>query len=111
MDRVCSRFGARLLVCCQPSRLVEDSTPGCIDGALINRLLKAKGARWRVTETLHNRIGRQRPNCMCTYSIDVGHTPGVASCFDTDAACLYCYSQRNASGRAIEKAKKLLGVQ
>lgn len=107
MLHVSRECGMRCDVCCNPASGVTDTTAGCIDGSLINALLERHGASWRVSERLHNDIGRQRPGCRCTWSTDIGYTPGIPSCFTTGGACLYCYSQRNMRygmpGRMVEE--------
>jgi len=111
MKETCCNLGMRLDVCCNPQRFVGADTRGCIDGAMINRLLARNGAEWRVTEVLHNDTGRQRKTCTCTFSRDIGYSPGVKNCFPQGGACLYCYSQRNMSGPAIDKARSMAGAE
>jgi hypothetical protein len=108
MDRLCAESGARLDICCHPESFVTEKTSGCIDGFLINRLLERSHAQWRVSTTLHNEIGRQRKTCRCTYSRDIGYSPGIATCFKSHGACIYCYSQRNLGGGPIELASALV---
>lgn len=108
MASICSDWGVKFAVCCNPSILVSDQTYGCVDGRLINELLEERGSPARVTETLHNELGKQRPLCRCTYSLDIGHSPGVKSCFAGTSACLYCYSHRNGGGAVLARAKALL---
>ncbi len=103
----CRLYGAQLDICCSPKSLVTGETRGCIDGHLINRLLDKAGTSWRVTTTPHNDIGRQRPTCKCTYSRDIGYSDGFQTCFKHHGACIYCYSQRNMKGAAIDKASAL----
>mgnify|MGYP005835130961 CR=1 FL=1 len=86
--------GGDFSICCEPH--VPDLTDnwGCIDARWLNRV---KGAGWKpATEILHNLIGRQRPNCCCTYSRDIGYSTGSANCYSGGFGCLYCYSQGNA---------------
>lgn len=104
MNRVCAEMGMRVDVCCNPAARTNETTAGCIDGTLINAILEKRGAAHRVSIRPHNEIGRQRPGCRCTWSTDIGYSPGIPGCFTSDGACLYCYSQRNAranlSGRS-----------
>ncbi|NIM20530.1 MAG: DUF1848 family protein [Candidatus Latescibacteria bacterium] len=108
MASQCRRFGARLDICCHPESFVTGETNGCVDGRMINELLEDARASWRVTTTLHNDIGRQRPTCRCTYSRDIGYSPGFKTCFKNHGACIYCYSQKNLRGTAIDRATELL---
>jgi len=106
MQRRCRPHGIRLDACCHPPLLVGEETRGCIDGLLINRLLEETGSTRRVTTDYHNDIGRQRSLCRCTYSRDIGYSAGFQTCFKDHGACLYCFSQRNTKGRAVDEAKK-----
>jgi hypothetical protein len=108
MQQKCAQYGMRLDACCSPPSLIGEGTSGCIDGRLINRLLEDSRSPWRVTTTHHNAIGRQRPLCKCTYSRDIGYSAGFQTCFKSHGACLYCYSQKNMKGAAIDIAQKLL---
>jgi hypothetical protein len=86
--------GGDFSICCEPyiPELVENW--GCIDARRLNRI---KGANAEpAAEILHNRIGRQRPSCQCTYSRDIGYSTGSANCYSGGFGCLYCYSQGNA---------------
>jgi hypothetical protein len=94
MKSVCDGLSVRLDVCCHPIAMVTGETAGCIDGALLNGILAARKSSHRVTEEPHNSIGRQRKSCRCTYSRDIGYSPGIPGCFASGGACLYCYSQR-----------------
>ncbi|TKJ38403.1 hypothetical protein CEE37_12855 [candidate division LCP-89 bacterium B3_LCP] len=94
MDAVCRKMGVDFSVCCEPPVDSLLSRWGCIDGVWLN---EAKGREYPpATETLHNQIGRQRPACHCTYSRDIGYSPGSATCYSGGFGCLYCYSQGNA---------------
>jgi hypothetical protein len=108
MNRKCTQHGARLDACCSPAPLVGIDTNGCIDGSLINRLLEDAQSSRRVTTAYHNDIGQQRPLCKCTYSRDIGYSSGFQTCFKNHGACLYCFSQKNTKGAAIETAHKLM---
>jgi hypothetical protein len=108
MRDICEGLRMKLHVCCHPVSLVNDHTAGCIDGCLLNELLADKNSPWTVSEILHNTTGRQRTTCKCTYSRDLGFTPGIRSCFESSGACLYCYSQRNLHGPVIDNARSLL---
>ncbi len=108
MKRKCSQYGVRLDACCYPTALVGGETNGCIDGSMINRMLEDCRTPWRVTTSPHNAIGRQRPYCKCTYSRDIGYSAGFQTCFKNHGACLYCFSQKNMKGAAIDIAQKIL---
>lgn len=108
MGHKCRQHSVRLDACCTPQSLVGEDTSGCIDGHLINRLLEDGSGSWRVTNAFHNDVGRQRPLCKCTYSKDIGYSAGLETCFKNHGACLYCYSQKNTKGAAIELAQKLI---
>ncbi|RJP75538.1 MAG: DUF1848 family protein [Candidatus Zixiibacteriota bacterium] len=58
------------------------------------------------TEVLHNRIGKQRPACRCTYSRDAGYSPGSAGCYSGGFGCLYCYAQGKASPPHPERIRE-----
>ena len=112
MDKVCVRLGAGFSVCCDPVMGELESSwsgvevsdkgrtspgnalRGCVDGRLLNQLKKGRGAP--ATERLHNEIGKQRAQCACTYSRDIGYSTGSATCFSGGFGCLYCYAQGNA---------------
>jgi len=110
MREICLAKRMVLDICCLPADLAAKSKSGCIDGRIINRLLHEKGSSGRVTETLHNDIGRQRNTCRCSYSKDIGHSPGTANCYTSGGACLYCYSHRNMRGEAIDKYFSLMAA-
>lgn len=66
---------------------------GCIDGRWLNALLESAGSDRRVTCVLHNTRGRQRPDCRCTFSYDLGYSAGIGHCYDArERWCTYCYS-------------------
>lgn len=72
-----------------PTHLVE----GCIDGAWLNGLLTDMSSPRRVSTTLHNRRGRQRPDCRCSFSYDLGYSRGIRHCASGGRSwCVYCYS-------------------
>lgn len=106
MARISAKLDMRLDVCCHPARCVNEETAGCVDGHMINRLLERHGSPYRVSVRLHNDVGRQRKTCRCTYSSDIGRSPGVPGCFSGDGACLYCYSQRNLRGPFFQRAAR-----
>lgn len=94
MAEFCHSRDADFSICCDP--VLSDLTDnwGCIDGRWLNRI---KGEGYPpATEILHNKIGQQRPTCQCTYSRDVGYSPGSQTCYSGGFGCLYCYSQGNA---------------
>ncbi len=100
MDFVCRGLGVDFSVCCEPDVGYLRKRWGCIDGKWLNEL---KGADHpETTETLHNRIGKQRPLCRCTYSRDIGYSAGSAGCYSGGYGCLYCYSQVGAPPRREE---------
>jgi hypothetical protein len=87
-----AELGMRYSTCvfpADPSHLVE----GCVDGAWLNDLLADMGSPRRVTTTLHNRRGRQRPDCRCSFSYDLGYSQGIRHCASAARSwCVYCYS-------------------
>lgn len=89
---LCAERGVAYSTCVFPpdaSSLLE----GCVDGRWLNELLGAAGSARRVTEVLHNRRGRQRPDCRCTFSYDLGASAGIGHCYDArERWCVYCYS-------------------
>jgi len=94
MDEFCRSHGADFSVCCEPCAPGLRDRWGCVDGRWLN---EGKGPRHApATTVLHNRIGKQRPACRCTYSRDVGHSTGSATCFSGGYGCLYCYAQAHA---------------
>jgi hypothetical protein len=77
---------------------------GCIDGRVIN----GWGGR-RVWDALHNDVGSQRPRCRCTYSLDIGSSPGVPLCSSGGFGCLYCYAQgAGLGGQVRERVEEML---
>lgn len=100
MDAVCRAKHLDFSVCCEPSVEFLLNRWGCIDANWLNR---TKGEQFpQATKTLHNKIGKQRPACRCTYSRDVGYSTGSATCYSGGYGCLYCYSQGNAKPPNIE---------
>ena len=93
LDLWCKDRGVSFSVCCEPAVPDLVGRWGCIDADHLNRLApdRAPATRW-----LHNRIGKQRPACRCTYSKDIGYTTGAARCFSGGFGCLYCYAQGRA---------------
>lgn len=94
MDSFCRSGGAEFSICCDPHIEPLLNRWGCIDARWLNSI---KGGQFPgTTEILHNQIGKQRPDCKCTYSRDIGYSPGSATCYSGGYGCLYCYSQGNA---------------
>ncbi len=93
MAECCRARSIAFSICCNPAILSQMRNWGCIDSRLLNRL---KDDFTPATEKLHNEIGKQRPTCQCTYSRDIGYSPGSATCYSGGFGCLYCYSQGNA---------------
>lgn len=81
--------------CVHPDDELVD-VEGCIDGRVIN----GWGGR-RVWDALHNDVGSQRPRCRCTYSLDIGYSPGVPLCSSGGFGCLYCYAQGPGIGKEL----------
>lgn len=94
MSEFCKGKGADFSICCEPFDESITGKWGCIDAHWMNRV---KGDDNPATESLHNKIGKQRPACRCTYSRDIGYSTGSATCFSGGYGCLYCYSQGNAN--------------
>ena len=92
--KCCHQHGMSFSVCCYPQ--VNFGEFGCIDGQLYNSASKKKA---KCTEVLHNKLGSQRPHCMCTHSRDIGYSKGFTHCFSQGAGCLYCYSQGSTVGK------------
>ena len=97
MAAVCHNSELLFSVCCSPKIDFDDF--GCVDGKLYNKT--SEGAR--SSEVLHNKVGSQRPRCLCTHSRDIGYSKGFTHCFSQGAGCVYCYSQGGTMG-AMEKA-------
>ncbi len=95
MAEFCRSRGADFSICCDPpiSGLMQNW--GCIDARWLNQIKGESSPS--ATEILHNKIGKQRPTCQCTYSRDIGYSPGSLTCYSGGFGCLYCYSQGNAS--------------
>lgn len=95
---LCAERGLAYSTCVFP----PDATSlheGCIDGRWVNELLQRSGSPRRVTCTLHNARGRQRPDCRCTFSYDLGASTGIGHCFDArERWCAYCYSASATRG-------------
>ncbi len=101
MDEICRERGAEFSICCEPAIKSLMENWGCIDARLLNR---TKGESYApATEEPHNKIGRQRPACQCTYSRDIGYSTGSATCYSGGYGCLYCYSQGNAKLPDIDR--------
>ncbi|MBU0519652.1 DUF1848 domain-containing protein [bacterium] len=100
VDADCQHKEADFSICCEPQHPTLLKW-GCIDGRWLNQ---TKGSAFpRATEILHNKIGRQRPACRCTYSRDIGYSTGSKTCFSGGFGCLYCYSQGSANPPHLEK--------
>jgi len=101
MADFCHSKGADFSVCCEPNVPGLRDNWGCIDGRWLNRI---KGDAFPpATEIPHNRIGKQRPTCQCTYSRDIGYSTGSATCYSGGFGCLYCYAQGNAQLPDIDR--------
>ena len=96
----CRERGMSYSTCVHPvdDELVE--AEGCIDGRVINPWIRERGGR-PVWDALHNRVGSQRPHCRCTYSLDIGYSPGVPLCSSGGFGCLYCYAQGPGIGKQV----------
>ncbi len=104
MEKFCRSKGVDFSVCCDPPAGSIFNKWGCIDARWLNRI---KGDEFNsATEILHNKIGKQRPTCQCTYSRDIGYSTGSATCYSGGYGCLYCYSQGNAKPPDINKILK-----
>lgn len=89
LDAWCRNRGVAFSVCCEPPLAQWTRRWGCIDAEHLERWSpRPPPTRW-----LHNRLGKQRPTCRCTYSKDVGYSAGVARCYSGGFGCLYCYAQ------------------
>jgi hypothetical protein len=94
MDDFCHSRGAEFSVCCNPPIPDLSNRFGCIDAVWLNRI---KGSEFPpATEISHNKIGKQRPDCHCTYSRDIGYSTGSQNCYSGGFGCLYCYAAGNA---------------
>jgi hypothetical protein len=96
----CARRDMVYSTCVHP---VDDElvgVEGCIDGRVINAWIRERGGR-PVWDALHNRVGSQRPGCRCTYSLDIGYSPGVPLCSSGGFGCLYCYAQGPGIGQRL----------
>lgn len=94
MSDFCRSLRADFSVCCDPLIPGMTDNRGCIDARWLNQV---KGnSSPPATEILHNKIGKQRPPCQCTYSRDIGYSTGSATCYSGGFGCLYCYAQGNA---------------
>ncbi len=82
MVEIASLYGVFIYSCSNPDLLKVEGVKRahCIDGHLLNRL----GVD-RVTERLH----RTRPDCGCTYSVDIGDYLQTPCKYH----CLYCYAR------------------
>ncbi len=94
MAAYCHSTGADFSVCCDPYLPDLANNWGCIDARWLNKVKGASSSP--ALEIPHNRIGKQRPTCQCTYSRDIGYSTGSATCYSGDFGCLYCYAQGNA---------------
>ncbi|TEB14107.1 hypothetical protein Psfp_03157 [Pelotomaculum sp. FP] len=80
LKQVESAYGVFISACCVPG--FPDSK--CIDGELLQRLHDRQ-------EPADSRQPRKRPQCGCTYSIDIGGWPPKL-CY---TGCDYCYAHAN----------------
>lgn len=110
---VCERLGIIYSTCVNPTDGLNQGQ-GCLDGAYLNRVLGLDGPSeaFRFDDTPHNAAGRQRPGCFCSYSHDIGYSPGTRHCFPTGSGCLYCFSQgpqlnRHLAGRLRDWVNRL----
>jgi hypothetical protein len=103
LARECSGRGMGYSTCVLPYDEEMVEREGCIDGRVIG-----EWTRRPVWDTLHNAIGAQRPNCWCTYSLDMGYSPGVAFCSSGGFGCLYCYSQGSGIGKMGPRVARML---
>ena len=106
-DAVAKTYGIEFAVCCHPALPEYTERFGCIDGRMLNALIGPKRVG-PFSETLHNQIGKQRPDCCCTYSRDIGHSKGFRNCFSFGTGCLYCYAQRGLPPQIEAAVKDLL---
>ena len=100
MDETVKRYTNKdgLTICCNPN-IIElkeiIGRRGCIDGRYLNTVKHRQYQNSeQCTEILHNDVGKQQKNCMCTYSYDIGYTDGFGYCYKRIRGCIYCYSQR-----------------
>ena len=62
-------------------------------------------------DVAHNAVGAQRRNCACTYSVDIGSSPGVPLCSSAGFGCVYCYAQGRGLGPARHGVQRLLETE
>ncbi|MFX1511850.1 MAG: DUF1848 family protein [Promethearchaeota archaeon] len=74
-------YNISLSNCCNPevNQIPGIQQAGCIDGALLSRLMGERAS--------HARDFGQRENCQCTRSIDIGNYTQLC-----DHSCVYCYA-------------------
>ncbi len=102
MDTWCLEQGATFSVCCEPPVPGLSDRWGCIDAGHLNPLVPGRAG---ATSWSHNRLGKQRPACRCSYSKDIGYTTGAARCFSGGFGCLYCYAQGRARAPGVSKLR------
>ncbi len=105
IDSACRARGMVYSTCVSPDDRPLVDVEGCIDGRWMNGLVRQRHGR-PVWDVLHNRIGRQRALCRCTYSVDIGSSPGVRTCATGGFACLYCYSHGSSLPAPVEAIVK-----
>jgi len=99
----CGRRGMIYSTCVHPADEELVAVEGCIDGRVINAWIRERGGR-PVWEAPHNQVGAQRPGCRCTYSLDIGSSPGVPLCSSGGFGCLYCYAQGPGIGTRMRSS-------
>jgi len=103
VSSACRSRGLAFSTCVNPYDPDLVDSEGCIDGRVTN-----SWSRRPVWDALHNAIGSQRPHCRCTYSLDIGSSPGVTHCTTGGSACLYCYACGPGLGSAGIEVSRLL---
>jgi hypothetical protein len=94
----CASQGLVFSTCVNPPDDGLVAVEGCIDGRVINSWGGSS-----VWDAPHNAVGAQRKGCTCTYSLDIGHSPGVPMCSSSGACCLYCYASGAGLGAGTRR--------
>jgi hypothetical protein len=108
MKRICDDYNVNFDVCCFPFDLGFEGSHGCINAHYFRYIYEFNYGYKPILDEVflrkHNDVtGGQRGRCRCTFSRDIGYTPGFTFCYPKGIGCLYCYSQKNLNPQLAKK--------